>query len=240
VYIILKGITKFSYVLCTDGDIGLNETTARKRNKLNLSYEPNGDVTLRIDTLKMKDFAKWDVNETEFLEEDGVKKAEPKPDVEIKSEILVTAHRIDLFKDMFAHLFKDQLANFHASLNPKYNRECVFKAGEGAGRSGSFFFFCHDNKFIIKTMNEGEFKMYLKRLPEFGEHYKKNKDSLLAKILGVFTVNTKYIENCHIMLMENCMQLKNKKELRYIFDLKGSMVDRKVTGDTTPGDTLKD
>lgn len=116
----------------------------------------------------------------------------------------------------------------------------MFKAGEGAGRSGSFFFFSHDNKFIIKTMTDGEFNMYLKRLPAFGEHYKANKNSLLAKILGVYTVNTKYIEDCHIMLMENTCQLKDKKELRYIFDLKGSMVDRKVKGKTTAGDTLKD
>jgi hypothetical protein len=104
---------------------------------------------------------------------------------------------------MFKTLFQSQLANFHASLNPKYNRECVFKAGEGAGRSGSFFFFSHDNKFIIKTMTDGEFSMYLKRLPAFGEHYKANKNSLLAKILGVYTVNTEHIEDCHIMLMEN-------------------------------------
>jgi hypothetical protein len=104
---------------------------------------------------------------------------------------------------MFKTLFQSQLANFHASLNPKYNRECVFKAGEGAGRSGSFFFFSHDNKFIIKTMTDGEFAMYLKRLPAFGEHYKANKHSLLAKILGVYTVNTEHIEDCHIMLMEN-------------------------------------
>jgi hypothetical protein len=43
----------------------------------------------------------------------------------------------------------------------------VFKAGEGAGRSGSFFFFSHDRKFIIKTMTKGELDLYLKKLPEF-------------------------------------------------------------------------
>jgi len=32
----------------------------------------------------------------------------------------------------------------------------VFNAGEGAGRSGSFFFFSHDNKFIIKTITKME------------------------------------------------------------------------------------
>jgi len=51
----------------------------------------------------------------------------------------------------------------------------VFKAGEGAGRSGSFFFFSHDNKFIIKTMTEGELDLYLEKLPEFCEHFLHNK-----------------------------------------------------------------
>jgi Phosphatidylinositol-4-phosphate 5-Kinase len=44
----------------------------------------------------------------------------------------------------------------------------VFNAGEGAGRSGSFFFFSHDKRFIIKTMSDAERKLFLnKMLPSF-------------------------------------------------------------------------
>jgi hypothetical protein len=50
----------------------------------------------------------------------------------------------------------------------------VFKAGEGAGRSGSFFFFSHDRKFIIKTMTKHELDLYLEKLPLFGEYIKTN------------------------------------------------------------------
>jgi len=38
------------------------------------------------------------------------------------------------------------------SLSPSANNKAVFKAGESTGKSGSFFFFSHDRKFIIKTM----------------------------------------------------------------------------------------
>ena len=38
------------------------------------------------------------------------------------------------------------------SLDNVSNRKMIFKAGEGAGASGSFFFFSYDNKFIIKTL----------------------------------------------------------------------------------------
>lgn len=79
----------------------------------------------------------------------------------------------------------------------------VFKAGEGAGRSGSFFFFSHDRKFIIKTMTSGELELYLKLLPEFCNLFKTNKNSLIAKIFGVFTVNTEFMKEVHVMLMEN-------------------------------------
>lgn len=92
---------------------------------------------------------------------------------------------------------------FATSLHPKNNREMVFKAGEGTGRSGSFFFFSYDNRFIIKTMSSGELKLFLEILPKMKEHFINNRNSLLAKILGVFTINSKNFSNVHVMLMEN-------------------------------------
>lgn len=47
----------------------------------------------------------------------------------------------------------DQLIN---SFDVEKNRGMVFKAGQGAGKSGSFFFFSYDNKFIIKTLKGNE------------------------------------------------------------------------------------
>jgi hypothetical protein len=44
----------------------------------------------------------------------------------------------------------------------------------------------------------------------------------------------------HIMLMENTAQLQEPNNLRFIFDLKGSSVNRKVKGKTKPSTTLKD
>lgn len=44
------------------------------------------------------------------------------------------------------------LHTIYESLDVEKNFDKVFKAGEGAGASGSFFFFSHDNRFIIKTL----------------------------------------------------------------------------------------
>ena len=68
----------------------------------------------------------------------------------------------------------------------------------------------------------------------------KNKNSLLAKIIGVFTVKCSRMDNVHIMLMENTLRFRDENRLKYVFDLKGSLVDRKVKGKTTNTTTLKD
>ena len=62
----------------------------------------------------------------------------------------------------------------------------------------------------------------------------------MAKIFGIFTVKTNATSKVHLMLMENTLQLKNPDGLKYIFDLKGSLVDRKTKGQVTSSTTLKD
>jgi len=91
------------------------------------------------------------------------------------------------------------------SLSPRLNRDSIFRAGEGAGRSGSFFFFSHDHRIIIKTMTVGEMNLFLRLLPRFKEHYLKNKNSLLARIYGVFTVKIKGLQEVRLMMMENTL-----------------------------------
>ena len=53
------------------------------------------------------------------------------------------------------------------SLSLKINRRQVFKAGEGAGASGSFFFFSKDKRLIIKTIKRDEKKVLLSILDSF-------------------------------------------------------------------------
>ena len=43
----------------------------------------------------------------------------------------------------------------------------VFQAGEGKGKSNSFFFFSYDNKFIIKTLQGEEKKNLIGMLDEY-------------------------------------------------------------------------
>ena len=83
---------------------------------------------------------------------------------------------------------------FKDSLHPKYNREKIFQAGEGSGRSGSFFFFSHDNRFIIKTLTKTEMELQLRILPDYLKHFSSNPNSLIAKIFGVFSIKIEGME----------------------------------------------
>jgi hypothetical protein len=147
---------------------------------------------------------------------------------------------IEYFKQLYETWEINDFENFYASLSPKFNRDMIFKAGEGAGRSGSFFFFSHDSKFVVKTVSQTELKLILRMMPNYTKHLMENKSSLLCKILGIFTVEAESFSRVHIMLMENTIRLKDRENLKYVFDLKGSKVDRTVSGKTAKDTTLKD
>lgn len=131
-------------------------------------------------------------------------------------------------------------AMIQKSLNPELNQTQVFKAKESAGKSGSFFFFSYDKQFLIKTMNDNEMAVFVKSLPKYYEHLRENKNSLLARIYGIFTVNMEDLTPVHILLMANSAQTGS--EIKNVFDLKGSIINREVKIDskTVPTSCLKD
>ena len=93
------------------------------------------------------------------------------------------------------------------SLSPEVNREAIAKAGEGQGKSGSFFFFSHDRKFIIKTMSDGELATFKAMFTDYYDYLTvRNKDSMLARVYGIFTVYLEDIVPIHLILMGNTMQ----------------------------------
>lgn len=65
----------------------------------------------------------------------------------------------------------------------------------------------------------------------------------MARIFGVFLIETKITRPVTVLLMQNVLQLENPKNLKYVFDLKGSRVNREVFVDdkkASSSTTLKD
>jgi hypothetical protein len=93
--------------------------------------------------------------------------------------------------------------------------------GSPGGRSGSFVYPTHDNRFVIKTITASEKLTLLNRLLPSYIAQAFSGDSALAKILGVFQVQCVGNYCTNIVLMENVSLPKSE-----IFDLKGSWYQR--------------
>jgi 1-phosphatidylinositol-4-phosphate 5-kinase len=73
----------------------------------------------------------------------------------INEDVLITEYAPAMFAEV-RRLDGIRPDHIMSSLNTEVNRDSIFKAKESAGKSGSFFFFSSDRKFLIKTMNNGE------------------------------------------------------------------------------------
>jgi len=117
------------------------------------------------------------------------------------------------------------------SLDPAENVKNIQNAGEGAGASGSFFFFASDRKFIMKTMSSREVNQMIRILPSYYEHLDKNKGTMIAKIYGLFEIRIDMFEPISVMIMQNTLPSVPDTELHYVFDMKGSQINREVLKD---------
>ena len=118
-------------------------------------------------------------------------------------------------------------ASIKESLNPRNNIESIFKAGESQGKSGSFFFFSQDRRFIIKTMTDSDYDAFNKMFKNYVIHVSKHEDSLLARVYGIFTIRMKDRDPINLIVMGNTKRTADDNlSLLYIYDLKGSTVNR--------------
>ena len=79
-----------------------------------------------------------------------------------------------------------------SSLDFKKNKKQLFQAGQGAGKSGSFFFFSSNRKFVIKTISKTEKDVLLSMLDDLILHFISTQNkSLIARIYGVCKITSK-------------------------------------------------
>lgn len=108
------------------------------------------------------------VQTDKIIPEKKLKKSnKKKQNVHIKSEI--ESHASEKFAKIM-EMDKILPSDVMDSLSLEANRKMVFKSGEGAGQSGSFFFFSYDNKFIIKTLRGIEKDIMLDMADDYIDH----------------------------------------------------------------------
>jgi len=158
---------------------------------------------------------------------------------------LVPSAKYDFkFKDyapwVFRHLralFRLDPADYLMSLTGKY----ILSELGSPGKSGSFFYFSRDYKYIIKTIHRSEHKFLRKILKDYYQHVTDNPNTLLSQFYGLHRVKMPYGKKIHFVIMNNLFP--PHRDIHQTFDLKGSTVGRDFTEDEldkNPRATLKD
>jgi 1-phosphatidylinositol-4-phosphate 5-kinase len=148
------------------------------------------------------------------------------------------------FKDyapwVFRHLraiFRLDPADYLMSLTSQY----ILSELGSPGKSGSFFYYSRDYKYIIKTIHHSEHKFLRKILEDYFNHVQQNPNTLLSQFYGLHRVKIPYGRKIHFVVMNNLFP--PHKDIHRKFDLKGSTVGREFKEEdleTNPHATLKD
>lgn len=109
------------------------------------------------------------------------------------------------------------------------------------GKSGSFFYFSRDYKYIIKTIHHAEHKLLRKILRDYYAHVEKYPNTLISQFYGLHRVKIPYGRKIHFVVMNNLFP--PHRDIHQTFDLKGSTIGRDYKEEdlmNNPRATLKD
>ena len=110
--------------------------------------------------------------------------------------------------------------------------------GNPGGRSGSFFIFSSDKKYIIKTISNKELKVLLSSfLIAYHTHLYKFQESVISRILGVYTFTVNRNSAVNFILIQSVYTSEFTKN---VYDLKGSKLDRQTIMSEDEGEEEKE
>ncbi len=96
------------------------------------------------------------------------------------------------------------------------------------GKSGSFFYYSYDSKFVLKTISLAEFDFFKNILEDYYFYIQNNNDTLIQRFYGLHSILFND-EKIYIVIMNNVFNTNIK--IHYKYDLKGSThqrISRKV------------
>lgn len=171
--------------------------------------------------------------------------AQHKFSFDIVGNELTPSARYDFkFKDYAPWVFRELRAHFHLdpadyllSLTAKY----ILSELGSPGKSGSFFYFSRDYRFIIKTISHTEHKFFRKILKDYHKHVLDNPNTLISRFYGLHRVKLPHGRKIHFVIMNNLFP--PHRDVHETFDLKGSSVGREYPEELAakkPRATLKD
>eukprot|EP00928_Gymnodinium_smaydae_P023640 TRINITY_DN19433_c0_g1_i1.p1 TRINITY_DN19433_c0_g1~~TRINITY_DN19433_c0_g1_i1.p1 ORF type:complete len:806 (+),score=184.75 TRINITY_DN19433_c0_g1_i1:62-2479(+) len=115
------------------------------------------------------------------------------------------------------------------------------------GKSGAFFYYTADGRYMMKTVTRKEHRLLKQILPAYYEHVKSHPQTLLVRFLGMHALEVREHGRMHtsrpkqklyFVVMANVFNAPVDIHRRY--DLKGSWIGRSTTEPGNPGVALKD
>ncbi|KAF9924650.1 Phosphatidylinositol-4-phosphate 5-kinase [Linnemannia zychae] len=190
----------------------------------------------------------------------SVSRCQAKPDRPLADEDFTSAHKLAFditgneltpsskydfkFKDYAPWVFRNLREYFHIdasdylmSLTSKY----ILSELGSPGKSGSFFYFSQDYRFIIKTIHHAEHKFMRKILKDYYNHVKQNPHTLLCRFFGLHRVKLPHGRKIHFVVMGNVFP--PNRDIHETYDLKGSTLGRAISDEelnNNPRATQKD
>lgn len=120
-----------------------------------------------------------------------------------------------VFRELREYFYLDP-SDYLVSLTAKY----ILSELGSPGKSGSFFYFSRDYRFIIKTIRHSEHKFLRSILKEYHEHIKKNPHTLLSRFYGLHRVKLPRGKKIHFVIMNNLFP--PHRDIHETYDLKVS------------------
>lgn len=142
-----------------------------------------------------------------------------------------------IFRELREDYFHLDPADYLLSLTAKY----ILSELGSPGKSGSFFYFSRDYRFIIKTIHHAEHKYLRSILKDYHQHMKDNPHTLLSRFYGLHRVKLPRGRKIHFVIMNNLFP--PHRDIHETYDLKGSAWGREYPEEKAkqnPKATLKD
>ncbi|KAH8982889.1 SAICAR synthase-like protein [Lactarius akahatsu] len=163
----------------------------------------------------------------------------------IGNELTPSARYDFKFKDYAPWVFRE-LREDHFHLDPadyllSLTAQYILSELGSPGKSGSFFYFSRDYRFIIKTIRHAEHKFLRSILKRYHAHVAANPHTLLSRFYGLHRVKLPRGHKIHFVIMNNLFPAH--KDIHETYDLKGSTVGRLYPEDRArenPRAVLKD
>ncbi|GMK56953.1 hypothetical protein CspeluHIS016_0307930 [Cutaneotrichosporon spelunceum] len=142
-----------------------------------------------------------------------------------------------VFRELRDDHFHLDPADYLLSLTAKY----ILSEIGSPGKSGSFFYYSRDYRFIIKTISHREHNFLRSILKDYHEHVRANPHTLLSRFYGLHRVKMPRGRKIHFVIMNNLFP--PHRDVHETYDLKGSAFGREYPEEeakNNPRAVLKD